>query len=65
MSVSESAGRLKEMIEKVIEDLLITREEYDGIMAIANEDGHIDPQEQTLLNELHSMIENKSIKIIP
>lgn len=65
MTVSESAHRLKEMIEKAIEDHLVTRNEFDSIMAIATEDGHIDPHEQLLLEQLQEMIENKSVKIIP
>lgn len=65
MAASESAGRLKEMIEKVIDDHLITRAEMDAIMAIATEDSHIDHQEQALLDQLQEMIENKTIKIIP
>lgn len=65
MRASESAGRLKEMIEKAIDDALITRAEMDAIMHTANEDGHIDRHEQALLEQLQDMIENKAIKIIP
>lgn len=65
MAVSESAGRLKELIEKAIEDHLITRAEYDSIMHLVLEDNIIDPQEQALLNELQDMIENKTVKVIP
>ena len=63
MPISESAGRLKVMIEKAIDDHRITRSEMDNIMAIASEDGYIDPQEQALLNQLQEMIENKAVKI--
>ncbi len=65
MYISESAMRLKIMIEKAIEDHQITRGEMDKIMAIATEDSHIDPQEQALLNQLQEMIENKGVKVIP
>ena len=65
MPISESARRLKLKIEKAIEDHKITRAEMDIIMAIATEDSHIDPLEQTLLNQLQEMIENKSVKVIP
>ena len=65
MVYSESAGRLKEKIEKAIEDHVITRYEMDAIISIAGEDGHIDSQEQALLNQLQDLIENKSVKIIP
>ena len=63
--LSESAQRLKEMIEKAIEDHKITRDEYDMIIHIATEDGHIDPQEQVLLQQLQEMIENGMVKWAP
>ena len=62
MSVSESAGRLREMIEKAIEDHVITRDEYDMILHIATEDGHIDKGEEILLHQLQEMIENKTVR---
>ena len=65
MLLSESARRLKEMIEKGIDDHTVARAEMDAILSIATEDGHIDPQEQALLNQLQEMIENKAVKIIP
>ncbi len=65
MPISESAERLKKMIERAIEDHAITRAEMDSIMAIASEDGHIDRYEQSLLTQLQEMIENKTVKIVP
>jgi len=65
MPISESAARLKVMIEKAIEDHQITRAEMDMILLIATEDSHIDRHEQTLLEELQEMIETKAVKIIP
>ena len=62
--VSESSIRLKEMIEKAIEDHKITRDEYDQIINIATEDGHIDPDEQALLRELQQMIEDKMVRFV-
>jgi tellurite resistance protein len=64
MPLSESAGRLKEMIKKAIEDHKITRDEMDMILHIATEDGHIDPQEQALLNQLQEMIEHKEVRFV-
>lgn len=64
MKVSESAGRLKSMIEKAIEDHQITRDEYDMILHIATEDGHVDKHEQLLLDQLQEMIGNKSVKVV-
>jgi tellurite resistance protein len=62
--VSDSSMRLREMIEKAIEDHEITREEYDQIIHIATEDGHIDRQEQALLSELQQMIEDRMVKFV-
>ena len=64
MKYSESAGKLRIMIEKAIEDHKITRDEMDTILHIASEDGHIDPHEQALLNQLQEMIENKTLKFV-
>ena len=65
MVYSKSAGRLRKIIEKAIEDHHITRAEMDQIIFAATEDGHVDSQEQSLLDVLHQMIENKEVKIIP
>ena len=65
MRYSKSAEELKKRIEKAIEDHVITRAEMDEIIAIATEDSHIDPQEQSLLDELRDMIDNKTVKVIP
>jgi hypothetical protein len=65
MAVSESASRLKILIEKAIEDHKITRNEYDAIIHLASEDGYIDPQEKVLLGQLQEMIEDKSVKMVP
>lgn len=65
MPYSESAHRLREMIDKAIEDHKITRYEMDQILHIATEDSHIDKHEQALLDQLQDMIENKIVKIVP
>lgn len=64
MPLSESADRLRRMINKAIDDEKITRAEMDEIIALATEDGHIDSQERALLNQLQTMIEDKAIKYI-
>jgi len=62
--VSESSIRLKKMIVKAIEDLKITHDEYDQIINIATEDGHIDPDEKALLGQLQQMIEDKMVRFV-
>ena len=64
MKYSESAARLRNMIEKAIHDQKITRDEMDAILHIATEDNHIDPHEQALLDQLQEMIENKTVRYI-
>ena len=59
---SKSSMKLADMINKAIADCEITSSEYDAIMKIANEDQHIDPQEQKLLNQLQSLLANGTIK---
>jgi len=65
MKLSKNAQILREKIEKAIEDHKITVLEYDMIINQATEDGHIDPQEQSLLDLLHNMIEDGSVKKVP
>ena len=59
---SDSAAKLADMIKKAISDCELSTSEYDAIMKIANEDQHIDPQEQTLLNQLQSLLANGTVK---
>ena len=61
MALSESGERLRQIINKAIEDHIITPEEYDEIINISTEDGHIDSQERALLKQLQQMIENKEV----
>ena len=65
MPQSESSKRLRKMIEKAIEDNVLTRGEMDKIIHIATEDGHVDKHELVLLEQLQEMVENKTVKIIP
>jgi hypothetical protein len=62
MALSESGERLHVAIIKAIDDHIINPEEYDEILNIAMEDGHIDPQERALLTQLQQMIENKEVR---
>jgi hypothetical protein len=62
MALSESGERLRQAIIKAIDDHIITPEEYDEIINISMEDGHIDSQERALLAQLQQMIENKEVK---
>ena len=59
---SDSAARLADMIKAAIADCEISTSEYNEIMKIANEDQHIDNQEQKLLSQLQSLIANGTVK---
>ena len=59
---SGSAVKLADMIRKAISDCEVTNSEFNAIMEVANEDQHIDRQEQSLLNQLQSLIANGTIK---
>ncbi|HIJ90109.1 MAG: hypothetical protein OEV89_05015 [Desulfobulbaceae bacterium] len=59
---SSSATSLKELINHAISDLEITPSEYQQIMDHANDDGHIDKEEQALLAQFHAMLNNGTLK---
>jgi len=50
------------MINKAILDCEVTSSEYDAILKVANEDQHIDRQEQSLLSQLQSLMANGTVK---
>ena len=58
----KESAKLREMIEKAIEDDIITREEYEKIIGQALKDGHIDRVEKALLAELNQLIQDKIVK---
>ena len=62
MKSGKSGAKLAEMIKKAIHDCEVTTTEFNQIMAIADEDGVIDSQERSLLNQLQSLIANGTIK---
>jgi hypothetical protein len=59
---SESASKLKELINHAIQDLEVTPDEYQKIMDCAHDDGHIDKEEKTLLSQFQGMLNNGTIK---
>lgn len=63
--LSKEAMKLKEMIEKAIEDQEVTTTEYEKILALAHADMVIDPQEKQLLAELQEMIASGIVKRVP
>ena len=62
MRLTKSGLELKDVIEKAIEDNIITKAEYDEILKVAEKDGYIDDHESMLLKQLHDMIADGTIK---
>lgn len=54
--------KLSEVIKKAIADLEITPSEYEAILAQADEDKVLDSEERALLQQLHEMIANGTVK---
>jgi hypothetical protein len=65
MGVSESANRLRVIIDSAIEKHSMKRSEYDSIISIVHEDGFVDSQEKALLAQLQDLIDDKTIRLIP
>jgi hypothetical protein len=63
--LSKEAAKLKEMIDKAIEDHQLTTMEYEKILALANADMKIDPQERQLLAQLHELVNSGAVKRVP
>jgi hypothetical protein len=63
--LTKSGKKLEHVIKKAIEDHQITNAEYEEIIHLAHDDGHIDKHEKILLQELKKMIADKSVKRVP
>jgi DNA-binding ferritin-like protein (Dps family) len=61
MKLTKSGLELKEVIEKAMEDHVITNSEYEEIMKVASKDGMIDDHEQRLLSQLQELLENGTV----
>jgi len=61
----ETGGKLSELIKKAIDDGKISNMEYERILALADADGVIDPQEKRLLSQLQEMLSNKTVVRVP
>ena len=62
MRNTEPGRKLGELISKAIADLELTNTEHQQIVAMAHQDGVIDPQERQLLSQLQEMIANGTVK---
>ena len=62
MKLTKSGLELRDVIEKVIKDHVITNSEYEEIMRVAQKDGMVDDHEQQLLGQFQGMLENGMVK---
>ena len=62
MKLSKSGIELRDVIEKAMQDNVITNSEYKEIMKLAAKDGMIDDHEQRLLSQLQELLENGTLK---
>ncbi|PLX84063.1 MAG: hypothetical protein C0614_05325 [Desulfuromonas sp.] len=60
--MASESDKLREMINKAIEDGLVTNKEYNQILAQAAADGREDFEERALLANLQEMIANGTVK---
>ena len=61
MTVTRKGQTLEDVIQKAIEDSVITMAEYEEITSVASEDGILDKHEKALLKELNALIANKTV----
>lgn len=62
MKLTKSGMELKDVMEKAIQDCMITNSEYEEVMKVANQDGMIDEHEQRLLSHFQGMLGNGTLK---
>lgn len=60
--LSESGRELEEVIKKAIDDHVIKNSEYQEILRLLHADGIVDAHERVLMQELHDLIADGSVK---
>lgn len=65
MQSGDAGIKLAEMIKKAIDDGELTNSEYNKILALADQDFHLDSQEKQLLRELQGLLANQTVKRVP
>ena len=57
-------GKITELFNKITEDGVITREEYDEFFEEMQRDGEIDEEESALISKMFQLIQNNEITIV-
>ena len=65
MAIHSSAQRINEIVKEAIAKHEITHREYEQILSIADEDGHIDPMERAAIANLRDLIDDRTVRIVP
>jgi hypothetical protein len=63
--LTESGKNLEETIKQAINDHMITNSEYEEILRLLHADGVTDAHERILMQELHNLIADGSVKRVP
>lgn len=63
--LSDSGRKLEETIKKAIDDHVIKNSEYQEILNVLHADAKIDAHERILMQELHDLIADGTVKRVP
>ncbi len=64
MKIKNLGLKLRDLIEKAINDCVITNSGYEDIIKMANRDGKVDDHELRLLSQLQGLLENWSLEMV-
>lgn len=57
-------SEVKEMLDRIIEDGVITREEHDAFMDLINADGEIDEQESEQISRMFALLSAGQVQVV-
>ncbi|MDR2337795.1 MAG: hypothetical protein LBE20_03995 [Deltaproteobacteria bacterium] len=57
-------SKITDIFNEIVEDGVITRDEYDNFFNVMQTDGTIDEEESGLISQMFKMIQNGTIKIV-
>jgi len=63
--LTDSGRNLEETIKRAIDDHVITYSEYLEIIELLHADGIVDAHERVLMQELHNLIADGTVKRVP
>lgn len=55
---------IKELVDKIIEDGVLTREEHDSFIDQVHADGEIDQEESEQISRLFKLIQDGTLKVV-